>query len=66
MFFVLAWYQYLLCSGFEEGVKNVKIQFRTLFKLQRSTKGPLEVTSQSHEETFMRPLCTLVWHVIKI
>jgi hypothetical protein len=66
MYFVLAWYQELICSGFEEEVENVKIQFRTLFKLQRPTKGPLQVTPQSHEETFMRPPCTLFWHVIKI
>jgi hypothetical protein len=59
MYFVLAWYQDLICSGFEEEVENVKIQFRTLFKLQRPTKGPLEATPQSHEETFMRPPCAL-------
>jgi hypothetical protein len=54
MYFILACYQDLICISFEEEVKNVKIQFRTLFKLQRPTKGPPEVIPQSYEETFMR------------
>jgi hypothetical protein len=56
----------VICSGFEKEAENVKIQFRTLFKLQRPTKGPLEVVPQSYVETFMKPLCTLFWHGIKI
>jgi hypothetical protein len=27
MYFVLAWYQDLICSGFEEEVENVKIAY---------------------------------------